>query len=664
MTKKFDPIAIIGLGSLMPGSRSVRKFWRDILGKKDYIKEVPQEYWSKEDYYDPNPKTPDKTYTYKGGFLDSIDFPAMEYGIPPKLLSDIDSSQLLSLMVTDQAIKDAFGDKLEGLDRSDICVTIGTTGGQKLFCEASGRLELPKVRNALEGAGIRDKEVIQKVLEKYSEQFVPWTENTFPGLLGNVVAGRIANRFDFGGENCVIDAACASALGAIRLSIHNLQTGHAKVAVCGGVDTANGIPMYVCFSKTPALSPTHDCRPLSQDADGTMLGEGIGLLVLKRLEEAEKDGDDIYAVIRGYGVSSDGRAKSIYAPSEEGQKRALKRCYASAGYDPSTVELIEMHGTGTKVGDRVEINALNEFFNTDQKKNYCALGSVKSQYGHTKGAAGAVSLMKVVMALNNKVLPPTIKVDNPVDVSDTAFYISADSRPWFKKNEMPRRASVSSFGFGGANYHLTLEEYTGKNKKAKTAPFPKVVPFGAETKNGLDEKVKEFEQELNDAYIWDDFVEHKAQAMQKDFDSSSAYKQIFVLSKTGKMIFKGEELAAGPLVFKIDTFKNSMPLLTGKELVETFDYFRESLEKHLHITSLLYPNPWFSEEEKTVLQQKLDQGSKDASNLLINTLVGLLKRFNIEPDHFICDASNIQLPSEKLIKEVPANASLISLNNW
>ncbi len=233
----------------------------------------------------------------------------------------------------------------------------------------------------------------------------------------------------------------------------------------------NDIFMYMCFSKTPALSPTEDCRPFDARADGTMLGEGIGLLALRRLADAERDGDRIYAVIRGVGSSSDGRAKSIYAPVAEGQAKALRRAYDVAGYGPGTVELVEAHGTGTKAGDVAEFEGLRMVFDATGRadRQWCALGSVKSQIG-TQGAAGAASLFKIVMALLHKLLPPTIKVEQPapgLEIEKSPFYLNTEARPWIRGGAHPRRASVSSFGFGGSNFHVTAEEYAGPAPRAR-----------------------------------------------------------------------------------------------------------------------------------------------------------------------------------------------------
>ncbi len=314
------------------------------------------------------------------------------------------------------------------------------------------------------------------------------------------MAGRIANRFDLGGTNCVTDAACASTFSAVSMAVNELTLGQADLVITGGVDTLNDIFMYLCFSKTPALSRSGDCRPFSDEADGTMLGEGLAMVALKRLDDAEAAGDRIYAVLRGVGSSSDGRAKSVYAPRAEGQALALRRAYAAAGYGPETVELVEAHGTGTTAGDLAEFEALRTVFEESGRpdRQWCSLGSVKSQIGHTKAAAGAAGLFKAVMALQHGALPPTIKVSRPnpkLAIGESPFCINTAARPWVRGSDHPRRASVSSFGFGGSNFHLTLEEYRGPAPTAlrrRVAPS-ELVLFGAATTGELAGELKSLE---------------------------------------------------------------------------------------------------------------------------------------------------------------------------
>ncbi|MFJ1646217.1 SDR family oxidoreductase [Streptomyces sp. NPDC088258] len=459
-TPRQVPVAVVGAGALVPGALDAAGYWRIVTGGRDLMTEVPPSRWLVADHYDPDPAAPDKTYARRGAFLPDIDFDPMTYGVPPTNLSATDTSQLLALMVADQVLTDAGG--LAGLDRDRVGVVLGVSA-LELLPHMYGRTERPVWLKALRESGLAEAEA-RAVCDRIAAHYTPWRESTFPGLLGNVVAGRIAHRFDLHGTNHTTDAACASSLAALSTAVGELALGRADLVISGGVDTGNGIGMFLSFSKTPALSRSGDCRPLSDTADGTMLGEAVVMYALKRLSDAERDGDRVHAVIRGIGTSSDGRSPGIYAPLPDGQARALRRAYEEAGYGPETVELVEAHGTGTKAGDTAELAALNAVFGASGRTDgqWCAIGSVKSQIGHTKCAAGAAGLLKAVMALHHKVLPPTIKVGRPnpaAATSDGPFYVNTEARPWVRPAGHPRRASVSSFGFGGSNFHVTLEEY-------------------------------------------------------------------------------------------------------------------------------------------------------------------------------------------------------------
>ncbi|MEH1767426.1 MAG: beta-ketoacyl synthase N-terminal-like domain-containing protein [Nostoc sp.] len=468
---QHNPIAIVGMASLLPKARNLREYWQNIVNKIDCITDVPSTHWSVEDYYDPNPRTTeDKTYCKRGGFLPEVDFNPMEFGIPPSILEVTDVSQLLSLVVAKEAMEDAgYGEKRE-FSRETVGVILGVAMAKQLGMPLSARLEYPIWEKALKSSGLSDEDT-QKIVEKIKSAYVKWDENAFPGMLANVVAGRIANRLNFGGMNCVVDAACASSFGALKMAISELVEHRSDMMLTGGVDTDNTIMAYISFSKTPAVSPSENVKPFDAKSDGMMLGEGIGMIVLKRLEDAERDNDKIYAVIKGIGTSSDGRYKSIYAPRKEGQVKALERAYEDAGFSPATVGLMEAHGTGTMAGDPTEFGSLKDFFDVhDEKKQHIALGSVKSQIGHTKAAAGAASLIKTALALHHKVLPPTINITEPnpkLNIKNSSFYLNTETRPWIRaEGEAPRRAGVSSFGFGGTNYHVVLEEYEAEQNEA------------------------------------------------------------------------------------------------------------------------------------------------------------------------------------------------------
>ncbi len=467
-------IAIIGIAGIFPQAHNAQEYWDNILRKIDCITDVPPSRWNVDDYYDPDPDAPDKTYAKRGGFIPDIAFDPLEFGLPPNILEVTDVSQLLALVVARDLMADAGYANGRAFDRSRVGVILGVAGGQKLITPLASRLQYPVWRKVLLSSGIPEDET-ERIIEKIKLAYIPWNENSFPGLLGNVIAGRVANRLDLGGTNCTVDAACASSLSALKMALSELTEDRADMMITGGVDTDNSPFMYLCFSKTPALSRRGESRPFDAEADGMLVGEGIGMVLLKRLADAERDGDKIYAVIKGIGSSSDGKFKSIYAPRPEGQAAALRRAYADAGCAPTDVGLIEAHGTGTRAGDPAEFEGLRSVFvspsavgQTDSLP-HIALGSVKSQIGHTKAAAGAASLIKAALALHHKTLPPTLNVTRPnpqLGLETTPFYLNTESRPWIRANGTPRRAGVSAFGFGGTNFHVVLEEHTADHTGA------------------------------------------------------------------------------------------------------------------------------------------------------------------------------------------------------
>ncbi|MBF0467516.1 MAG: acyltransferase domain-containing protein [Desulfamplus sp.] len=499
-SKTIDhPIAIIGMGSIFPKSSGLKAYWRLLFNGEDAIDDIPEEsHWSLKDYFDENPATADHTYCKRGGFLPWISFDPARYGFPPKNLEATDTSQLLGLMVAEAALQDAGYPSAADADHIRTSVILGVTGTQELVIPLGARLYHPVWKRALEEHGITGEKQ-ESIINRISGSFPKWQENSFPGLLGNVVAGRIANRLNLGGTNTVVDAACASSLSAIHTACLELASGRCDLCVSGGVDTLNDIFMHMCFSKTGVLSHTSDARPFSRDADGTVLGEGIGMVVLKRLEDAKHDNDRIYAVIRGLGSSSDGKTGGIYAPDADGQLRALESAYAKAGIDPSTVELFEAHGTGTKVGDKIEFTALKSLVEKNDARNHSAVGSVKSMIGHAKAAAGAAGLIKGTLSLYHKVIPPTLKAQNPdpdIDIINSPFYLNSASKPWIKSQEHPRRCGVSAFGFGGSNFHAVLEEYSDKKEHVSWDGSVQIASFSASTKEKLRERILKFKESV------------------------------------------------------------------------------------------------------------------------------------------------------------------------
>ncbi|WP_029888457.1 type I polyketide synthase [Polycyclovorans algicola] len=444
-------IAIVGIGTLLPKADGPDAFWHNILHQVCAIGPVPPERWDPELYFDADRKTRDKIYSRWGGFLDEVPFDPMKFGIPPRSMKSIDPMQLLTLEVAQRTLADAgYGDG--GFDRENTSIILGAGGGLgDLGLQYGVRAELPRF--------------VENPDPRVWERLPEWTEESFAGTLLNVAAGRVANRMDFGGLNFTVDAACASSLAAISIAVSELESGRSNFVLAGGIDTVQSPFGFLCFSKTQALSPTGAPRTFDQAADGIAISEGLAVVALKRLADAERDGDRIYAVIKAVAGSSDGKALGLTAPRPDGQIRALKRAYAKAGFSPSSLELFEAHGTGTPVGDKAEAETITRALRAEQAApQSVALGSVKTLVGHTKASAGVAGLIKMALSLYHRVQPAHFGVDKPIAplaAADAPAYLLKQPRPWIAHPDHPRRAGVSAFGFGGTNFHAVLEEYSG-----------------------------------------------------------------------------------------------------------------------------------------------------------------------------------------------------------
>ncbi|MFD8194856.1 SDR family NAD(P)-dependent oxidoreductase [Streptomyces wuyuanensis] len=443
-------VAVVGMACMFPGAPDLASFWANVLDGVDSVGEVPRDRW------DPGVHGVEAggTVTSRwGGFLPPIPFDALRYGIPPASLGSIEPVQLLALEAARRALDDAgLGDGGgRAFDRTRTGVVFGAEPGSDLSNATTLRAVLPSYFGE-----------VPKGLE---DQLPPLTEDSFPGMLANVISGRIASRLDLGGPNFTVDAACASSLAAVDVACKELVAGTSDIMLCGGADLHNGINDYVLFSSVHALSPTGRCRAFDGSADGIALGEGVACVVLKRLADAERDGDRIYGVVKGIGSSSDGRSLGLTAPRPEGQRRALERAHRNAGTSPAEVGLVEAHGTGTVVGDRTELNVLTEVFEAaGAAPGSCVLGSVKSQIGHTKCAAGLAGLIKTAMALHTGVRPPTLHLERPNAAwqeDRSPFVFHREALPWAAPPER-RVAGLSAFGFGGTNFHVVLSAHGGE----------------------------------------------------------------------------------------------------------------------------------------------------------------------------------------------------------
>ncbi len=452
-----DPtgIAIVGLAALFPGAPDAATFWSNIVEGVDATGEVPPQRWDPV-FFDPDAKGADAFYCRRGGFVDGLaTFDPLAFAIMPNALEAIEPDQLLALGAADAALADA-GNPLDDIDPSKVAVILGRGG---YLGDGLARLD-QRVRTATQLVEVLrslvpgiDEGRLAQVKAEFQDRLGPERPESSIGLVPNLAASRIANRFDLQGAAYTVDAACASSLIAVDHGIGQLRSGQADLVLAGGVHHCHDLTLWSVFCQLRALSPTGVIRPFSADADGILVGEGTGIFVLKREADAERDGDRVYAVIRGSGVASDGAGASLMNPRPEGQVLAVRQAWRASTLDPATVGLIEAHGTATPVGDRTEVETLRRAFGDVGPT--VGLGSVKSMIGHAMPAAGAAGMAKVALAIHHRVLPPTLHVETPNEaLHQSRFRLLAEAEEW----SGPRVAGVNAFGFGGINAHLVLTE--------------------------------------------------------------------------------------------------------------------------------------------------------------------------------------------------------------
>jgi 3-oxoacyl-(acyl-carrier-protein) synthase/malonyl CoA-acyl carrier protein transacylase/phosphopantetheinyl transferase len=458
-------VAIVGMAAVFPGAPDLATYWSNILAGVDAIAEVPASRWDP-CYYDPEAATSgrgDRLYCRRGGFVEQITFDPTRYGIMPAAVSGAEPDQLLALHVAAEALADAGGENQLG-DRSRVGVIIGRGG---YLTPGLARLDqrirtanqlVTTLRELLPDLADAD---LDRVRSAFQSRLGPERPEAAIDLVPNLVASRVANRLDLAGPAYTVDAACASSLLAIDHAVAELTAGRCDIVLAGGVHHCHDITLWSVFSQLGALSPSQRIRPFHRGADGILIGEGTGMVVLKRLSDAAKD--RIYAVIRGTGVASDGRASSLMSPRAQGQVLAIERAWQAAGLNPTergALGLLEAHGTATPAGDQTELASLAQVFGPPNGAGHdIGIGSVKSMIGHTMPAAGIAGLIKATLAVHHGVLPPTLHCDDPHPaLATTRFAPITTARPWTGWRDIPLRAGVDAFGFGGINAHVILEQ--------------------------------------------------------------------------------------------------------------------------------------------------------------------------------------------------------------
>nr|WP_246294007.1 type I polyketide synthase [Desulfobacter latus] len=463
-----DDIAVVGMGCVFPDAHDTDTFWRNILDKKYSIGKVPDSRWEESLYYDPDPKAEDKSYTQVAGLVNDFQFDNERFGYTPSKASKLSRSQQMLLHAAYQAVENANlltdDNRIAAKCQHRTGVIVATCLGNEMASDLHFKYFFPEVkdylRNTPEFKALSETEqnkIIDQLRIKMSQGSI---YEPVHGVTLNMEAARIAHHLGIFGTNYVVDAACATALAAIDCGIHELLSGTHDMVIAGGINTNMTPESFVGFCKMGTLS-ANGSFPFDERADGFVLGEGAGVLVLKRLKDAIRENDPILGVIKGVASSSDGKGKGIAAPDKAGQVLAFRRCHEKikSEFSPGMVQFIEAHGTGTKVGDAVEMETLRQVYDQGAP---IGVSTIKSQIGHLLGAAGMAGMIKTLLALNHQTLPPNGTFENispKIDMADSSLFVLENPQPWDAPANGPRMAAVSAYGFGGINYHAVVSEF-------------------------------------------------------------------------------------------------------------------------------------------------------------------------------------------------------------
>lgn len=462
--KKTD-VAVIGLSCVFPGAQDAKTFWQNIVNKVDSTQVAPADRIDPVHFSD-SISSVDRFYCKRGGFIPDYEFDPTAFGILPLAVEGTEPDHLLTLDLVQKALEDArVFQKQVSLEKTGIIIGKGNYAGpgatRAIEIVRTGEQISSLLQELLPQVSSED---IEKVKHAFQERKGRFAADTAMGLIPNLVASLVANRFNLGGAAFTVDAACASALLAVDHAVQELNRGRCDMVIAGGVHTGQNAAFWSIFAQLGAMSHQQQIKPFSMDADGLLIGEGCGFVVLKRLEDAVRDQDKIYAVIKGVGISSDGNGTSVMSPSVKGQLKALQQAWTNAELDEQQIGYLEAHGTGTPLGDKTELQTLAQFFGKEETAPTAGIGSVKSNIGHAMPAAGIAGLIKTCLALHHDILPPTLYCENPIaDMQQTRFEPVQEPKNW-SKTGLPKVAAVNAFGFGGINAHVVLEGYDKPKK--------------------------------------------------------------------------------------------------------------------------------------------------------------------------------------------------------
>lgn len=488
-------IAIIGMACFAPDAKDVGEYWTNLVNGVDSIKDAPADRMDQRYFEDLKHPAVDRFYCKRGGFMPDIPFDPVPFSILPVAVGGMDTAHLLALKGVRHALEDAgVFEKNISLEKCALVIGRGAYVGPAVWRALDivhvGEQIAEIVKMAIPGLPDEDATKIKKAYQAARGRY---QADSMPGLIPNLIASLISNKLDMHGPAYVVDAACASSLIALEHCVNEIHSGRCDIAIAGGVHAGHNAAFWSIFSQLGALSFKQQISPFSEDADGLLIGEGGGFVVIKSLEKAVADKDRIYAVIKGIGVSSDGSGMAVMAPSAKGQKLAIEKAWANTALDRKKVGYIEAHGTGTIVGDRTELQTLSDIFPKEAGDGDILLGSVKSNVGHAMPAAGILSLIKTTLALYTRQIPPTLHCERPLKEMATTRFRPVQTLQEWDETRYPLVAGVNAFGFGGINAHVILEAYGGKKAfvDASKADSERVLAYTAPSKEALIRSLKE-----------------------------------------------------------------------------------------------------------------------------------------------------------------------------
>ncbi len=581
----MEPIAIIGIGCRFPGAKTPEGFWDILRNGVDAITEVPFSRWDIDTFYHPQASTPGKMNTRWSGFLEQVDlFDPSFFGISPREAKHIDPQQRLLLEVSWEALENA-GIVPESLAGSQTGVFIGISNADyhRLLYKDYSHIE------AYSGVG----------------------------TASSIASNRLSYVLNLRGPSIAIDTACSSSLVAVNLASLSLQSGDSNLCLVGGVNLILSPEPTITFSQAHMMAADGRCKTFDASADGYVRGEGCGVVVLKRLEDALRDGDNIQAIIRGTAVNQDGLTNGITAPNGPSQQAVIRQALEKAGVKPSEISYVETHGTGTSLGDPIEINSLKTVLMEDrEQKQSCWIGSVKTNIGHLEAAAGIAGLIKVILSLQNQEIPPNLhfKQLNPyIKIKNTPIKISTSLEKW-STCEQPRLAGVSSFGFGGTNAHVIVEEapiqvksqkskFKIQNSKANSedfcGPSCHILTITAKSEKALQELVQRYEEFLSNnstATIADicfrantgrSHFNHRLALVAKSTEELGQQLKAFEIQEDIAGVVSGQvSRKKRPKIAFLFTGQGSQYVNMARELYFTQPIFRTTLEECDAILSL------------------------------------------------------------------------------